>query len=362
MTEFGKVVNLKGAHDLEFLEYKIPTPGPDGVTTEVVQANICGSEIKLWEGELADVAGGVIGHEGLCRITELGKEVTTDSAGQPVEEGDLVAPVYFQVCEHCSACLRGELHLCQNAYENYNLDPDEWPHFHGTFATHYYIHPGQHFYKIPEGIDPSVAAAANCALSQVFFGIDQVGIEYGDTVVVQGAGGLGLNAIAVANEKGAKTILVEGVEDRIELGREFNVDHVVDLREHMSPSNRAEKIRELTDGIGADVVVEVAGVAEVFSEGINYLRTGGRYLGIGINTPGHPIEFDPARLTRKAISTTSMVRYEPWYLHKSLSFISDNYNVYPYEDILDKTFALDNVEDGLRESGDRSVIRAALKP
>ncbi|GAD52416.1 threonine dehydrogenase and related Zn-dependent dehydrogenases [Halarchaeum acidiphilum MH1-52-1] len=84
--------------------------------------------------------------------------------------------------------------------------------------------------------------------------------------MIQGGGGLGQNAIAVANEFGAETILVEGVDERIERARDFGVDHVVDFREHDTVEARAERVAELTNGRGADVGVEVAGVPDAFAE------------------------------------------------------------------------------------------------
>ncbi|MCH7661683.1 MAG: zinc-binding dehydrogenase [Euryarchaeota archaeon] len=358
----GKLVYLTEPESVEIREYEVPSPKAGALVTEVERANVCGSELHIWRGHHPEVRNGALGHEVLCRVSELGEGVETDYAGEPIAGGDLIAPVYYITCQRCSSCLAGEFHLCQNAYEHWSKSPEEAPHFHGTFATHYYVHPNQYFYKVPEGLDPAIAAAANCALSQVMFGLDETGIEYGDTVVVQGAGGLGLNAIAVANERGAETIVVEGVDERIGRAREFGVDHVVDFREHETVDERAERVRELTDGIGADVGVEVAGIPDAFAEGISLLRDGGRYLEMGNVNPGHTTAFDPGALTRKSIDITSVVRYDPWYLHKALSFLAENAEDYPYDRLIDAEFALTDVEEALARSADRTVTRATLCP
>lgn len=361
-TRTGKLVYLTEPETVEIREYEVPPPESGALVAEVERANVCGSELHIWRGHHPEVKNGALGHEVLCRVSELGESVETDYAGEPIEKGDLIAPVYYITCQRCSSCLAGEFHLCQNAYEHWSKSPDEPPHFHGTFATHYYVHPNQYFYKVPDGLDPSIAAAANCALSQVMFGLDETGIEYGDSVVVQGAGGLGLNAIAVANERGAETIVIEGVDERIDRAREFGVDHVVDFREYDTVDERAARVRELTDGVGADVGVEVAGVPEAFAEGVSLLRDGGRYLEMGNVSPGHTTTFDPGALTRKSIDITSVVRYDPWYLHKALSFLADNTENYPYDRLIDAEFALTDVEDALARSADRSVTRATLRP
>jgi len=355
-------VYLTEPEEVEIREYEVPEPDPGTVLTTVERANVCGSELHIWRGYHPEVENAVLGHEALCRIDELGEGVETDYAGEPVEPGDLVAPAYFITCRRCPACREGQFHLCENAYEHWSKPPEEPPHFHGTFGTHYLINRDQYFYKVPEELDPGVAAGANCALSQVMFGLDEAGVDYGDTVVVQGAGGLGLNAVAYANERGARTVVVEGVDGRIERAREFGADHVVDFREYDDVEARADRVRTLTDGVGADVCVEVAGVPEAFAEGIHLLRPGGRYLEMGNVNPGHTTAFDPGLLTRKSIDVTSVVRYDPWYLSKALDFLAANADSYPYGNLLDAEFDLVDVEEALATSDRREVTRATLRP
>lgn len=358
----GWLAYLAGPKQVEFREYEVPTPDPDAVVTEVVRTNVCGSELHVWRGDhpLEDC---VLGHEAIVRVSETGDRVETDSAGQPIEEGDLVAPVYFQTCQRCSYCRRGEFYRCENDYEHAGKSPEVWPHFHAPWGTHYYIYPDQHFYKLPPELEstPSVAAAANCALSQVIFGLKTVGLDYGDSVVIQGAGGLGLNAAAYAAERGATPIVIDGVSSRLDQARRFGAEYVVDFREYDTVDARVDRVRELTEG-GADVGVEVAGVPEAFTEGIELVRKGGHYLEMGNVRPGHTVEFDPGRLTRKSIDVTTAVEYDPWILHEALSFLADTVDTYPYEELLDSEYPLSDVQRALEDSENRNVTRATLVP
>lgn len=362
-TETGRLVYLNGPRDIEFREYDVPSPDPKAVVTEVVRSNVCGSELHVWKGDhpLQDC---VLGHEALCRISDLGDKVETDSAGNPITEGDLVAPVYFQTCQSCDYCRRGEFYACENDYEHTGKSPDIWPHFHAPWGTHYYIYPDNHFYKIPEELEDhlNVAAAANCALSQVLFGINEVGVEYNDTVVIQGAGGLGLNATVVANEYGAETIVIDGVDTRLEQAEAFGADHVIDFREQETVTERADRVNEITDGVGADVGIEVAGVPDAFVEGIELVRKGGRYLTMGNVRPGHEADFDPGRLTRKSIDITTAVEYNPWVLSDALEFLAATIDDYPYDQLIDAEFALDEIEEALEASEHRDIIRATIIP
>ena len=97
----------------------------------------------------------------------------------------------------------------------------------------------------------AVAASANCALSQVLYGLEAIGVMSGHNVVIQGAGGLGLNAIAVAKDKGAVVVVVDGVPARLELAKAFGADHVVDLGAHPAPNDRAARGMGIYDGYGA---------------------------------------------------------------------------------------------------------------
>jgi threonine dehydrogenase-like Zn-dependent dehydrogenase len=361
--ETGHLAYLNGPKDIEFREYPVPDPDPHAVVTEVVRSNVCGSELHVWKGDhpLQDC---VLGHEALCRISDLGDAVETDSAGNPVSEGDLVAPVYFQTCQSCDFCRRGEFYACDNDYEHTGKSPDIWPHFHAPWGTHYYIYPDNHFYKIPDALEDhlNVTAAANCALSQVLFGIQKVGVDYKDTVVVQGAGGLGLNATVVANEFGAETIVIDGVDKRLTQAEAFGADHVIDFRVLDTVDARKERVEEITDGVGADVGIEVAGVPEAFVEGIELLRKGGRYLEMGNVRPGHEVDFDPGRLTRKSIDITTAVEYDPWVLHDALEFLAATVDNYPYDQLIDASFALEDIDDALEASERRDVTRATIVP
>lgn len=361
--ETGHLVYLDGPRDLEFREYSVPEPDPNAVVTEVVRSNVCGSELHVWKGDhpLKDC---VLGHEAVCRISELGEDVETDSAGNPVEAGDLVAPVYFQTCQSCEYCRRGEFYACDNDYEHTGKSPDIWPHFHAPWGTHYYIYPDNHFYKLPEELEahPNVAAAANCALSQVLFGIEEVGVDYNDTVVVQGAGGLGLNATVVANEFGAETIVIDGVDERLDQARAFGADHVIDFRELDTVEARSARVDEITAGVGADVAIEVAGVPEAFVEGIELLRKGGRYLEMGNVRPGHEVDFDPGKLTRKSIDITTAVEYDPWVLYDALELLANTIDDYPYDQLIDAEFPLEDIDDALQASERRELTRATLIP
>lgn len=356
----GKVAVMDKPGTLSFREIELPEVEPGAVLIRVTRTNVCGSELHIWQGHHPTKKSGVLGHEMVGRIERLGSGVETDFAGQKVQVGDRVAATYFLTCRKCPPCQQGHFHLCENAYKYWVKDVDEAPHFHGTFATHYYVHPDQYFYKVPDNVPDYAAASANCALSQVYFGIEMANLHYDQSIVIQGAGGLGLNAAAVAKEFGATVIVIDGVKSRLDKAKLFGADYVIDMNEFDTLEKRAKAIQELTGGVGADVGMELTGVPAAFNEGIHLIRPGGTYVSIGNISPGKMTPFDPGLMTRKSIRIISLVRYNPWYLHKALQFLSRTIDKYPFEELVDSTFTLDEIQLALDKSAAREITRASI--
>lgn len=356
----GKVAEMKKPRVMEVENYELPIPEEGAVLAKVRRTNVCGSEIHIWKGEHPTKKTGVLGHEMVGEVQSVGESVKTDFAGEKLNVGDRIASTYFQICRKCKMCQKGAFNLCENAYEFWNKPSKESPHFHGTFATHYYVHPDFYFYKVPDNVPDVVAASANCAISQVYFGIEEANLQYGETIVIQGAGGLGLNAAAIAKEKGAKVIVIDGVKERLKNALKFGADHIIDFNDCDTVEKRENKIYDLTSGNGADVGIELTGSPHAFSEGIHLVSSGGRYVSIGNVSPGKTTSFDPGLLTRKSIEIVSIVRYKPWYLKKSLNFLSKNIDKYPFADMIDGEFSFENIEEALDQSAKREVNRASI--
>lgn len=356
----GTLAFMAAPGTLEYATYDVPVAGPGALVMRVTRANVCGSELHIWNGKHPTKRRGGIGHEMVGVVESLGDGTTVDNTGAPLAIGDRIVVPYFQTCEHCFHCLRGEWNLCDNAYEFYGMQPEEWPHFHTSYATHYYVHPRQYVYKVPAAIPDSVAAGANCALSQVLFGIASAGFANGETLLVQGAGGLGLYATAIADQLGITTIVVDGVAARLEQAKKFGADHVINIADVPDAEERRQRILHLTDGRGPDGAIEVTGVPAAFSEGLSLLRRGGQYLVMGNLSPGVTVPYDPGFVTRKALKILHVDRYEPRYLKKALTFIENNLDNYPFEDLIDATFALSEIEEALNASAERRVTRASI--
>jgi threonine dehydrogenase-like Zn-dependent dehydrogenase len=237
--------------------------------------------------------------------------------------------------------------------------PDDFPHFTGTFGTHYYVGRNQALFRVPDNVPALVAVSANCALAQASAGLHRARITAGDTVVVQGAGGLGLWATARASERGARVIVVDAVQRRLDAAMAFGADKTVSFADFPEPSARIARVRELTDG-GADTALELTGVPSAVLEGVEMVRSGASYIVIGNITPGNAIELDIGSLTRRSVTIHPVIRYHQRLLRDSLQFISRNMGRLPFDQLVDATYPLEDVMQALEDSRNRKVNRAAL--
>ena len=360
----GRVAALVGPDKVSVKEFDVPEPEPGAVLAKVRRANLCGSEVHIYHFHHPLIRECVLGHEFVGEIAALGEGVETDYAGDEVSVGDRVVAPYFLTCRKCAACLRGDFNLCRRAYEFWSKPPEVEPHFHGSFATHYYIHPDQYFYKVPDDIPDKVVAGANCGLSQVLYGLHRIGLSAGDSLVIQGAGGLGLYAAAVGKDMGAQVIVVEGIPERIELARRFGAGQIVDLQEYETSEERIQRVQDLTEDYGADVTLEVTGVPAAFLEALHISRPGGKVISIGNVNVGreHEVSLAPGLITRKSLRVQGFVRYQPWYLHQALRFLERKHRDHPFDELTDREYALEEVSEAVEREEARQVARPAIVP
>ena len=345
----------------EFREYTIPEVAPDDILVKVRMANICGSDLHGWEGSFPGAMGSpgtIPGHEMSGEVYEPGHNVRTDSQGNPLKAGDRIAYSYFRPCNVCIACLHGDA-ACPYRYLDRDASPDEYPHFNGAYAQYYYMRPGHWIFKVPDDVSDELVSPVNCALSEVLYGLHKVGVTLGDTVAIQGVGGLGLYAIAVAREMGAgQVIALDRVKSRLQLAQEFGADKTLNVDE-TSSEERVARIREWTGGHGVDVVAELTGVPAVIQEGLDMMRPGGRYLWVGNITPT-PAELIPPTVVRASRTIFGVVVYEKWVIPRALDLLVRTQHRYPYHKIVSHTFPLEEINEAFPVAAKRECIRVAL--
>ena len=369
MSDTGLVAAFTGVRrPFALLEFPVPQAEPGAVVVRITLANVCGSDLHIWRGTY-DVSQGrdepfciSIGHEMTGVVHELGEGVVSDSAGDRLEIGDRIVFQYFVGCGQCRSCLRETTPRCREGLK-YRYPPDQYPHFTAAYGQYYYLRPGQAVFKVPDNVPDELAGPANCALAQVLDGLERGNAGPGDRLVIQGAGGLGLNAIAVARERGvSQVIVVDGVPSRLELALEFGADEVIDLKRYPAAEDRVRRVLELTEGDGADLVMELVGQAAVVPEAIEMLAQGGTLLEIGNINQGRTVTLDPSKLVHGGKTILGMMWYRPESLKAALVMLSESATRYPFHRILSHSYPLTEVDQAFADQDTGSVQRAALLP
>lgn len=343
---------------IELAEFPLSQPAPGTAALKLRMAGICGSDLHIFRGELPLPCPYALGHEMVGEIAELGEGLTSDATGKQLVVGDRVVAPYFWLCGECHACARGRSHACQNLMAGEYRTHEQAPHFVGAYGEYYYTSRRQPLYKVPENLPDEAVAPLNCALAQVLFALRDV--RMGDSVVIQGAGGLGINAAAVARTAGAaEVIVIDKITERLDVAADFGATHCIDAS-GISTAEVAEQVRGLTDGIGADWVLEVVGVPGVIPDGVSFLHNSGTLLEVGNVGMGRTFELDPSALVYGNKSIRGVMLYDPVTLAIGLSFLQ--HSSFPFSRLLPEPFHLTDINEAFASANAGLVPRGALVP
>jgi threonine dehydrogenase-like Zn-dependent dehydrogenase len=318
------------------------------VRTEM--AGICGTDVHLWKGQLPIQLPVILGHETVGRIVELGEGLERDWTGQPLAVGDRVTWNSTTSCGQCYHCAekRQPTRCPQRRAYGIGYRSDEAPHFLGGYAEYHYLRPRSNIFKIHEDLPTESVIGAGCALITAIHGVERTGIAWRDVVVVQGAGPVGIAALAVAKTAGAAgVIVIGGPKARLEMARRFGADHTIDLEEFPNPAQRIEAVRRLTGGHGADAVLECVGHPGAVVEGMEMCRDGGKYLVLGHYCDAGTVAFNPHVITRKQLQVFGSWSSEPRHLKAALEFLCGHRRDFPFDSMVTHRFPIERANEAL---------------
>ncbi len=275
------IARSKGA-EVELVDIVVPDPGPGEAVVKVESCGVCHTDLSYREGGINDEFPFLLGHEAAGTVEAVGEGVTD------VAPGDFVILNWRAVCGQCRACLKGKPHYCfdtHNAKQAMTLEDgtELTPALGiGAFAEKTLVAAGQ-----CTKVDPSADAAAvgllGCGVMAGYGAAVNTGeVTRGESIAVIGCGGVGDAAIAGAHVAGATTIIAVDTDPRkLEIARGFGATHTVDA----SSEDTVERIRELTDGFGADVVIEAVGQPKTYEQAFYARDLAGRLVLVGVPTP-----------------------------------------------------------------------------
>jgi L-iditol 2-dehydrogenase len=303
----GLCKTAEGVGNLEYRDMPIPEPGEGQVLIEVRAAGICGSDLHIfrWDTQLPMNLPVIIGHEYSGVLSALGKGVK----GWDIGERVTVEPS-FSVCGSCIYCRTGSYNLCpERKVQGF------WAH--GAF-TRYTLAPAHRLHRLPENVDFHEGALTEPLACCVHGVVELTGITVGELVVVSGPGTIGLFSLQLIRAFGGRVVVIGTSADRnrLKVARDLGAEYVLNLEEE----NPWKLIEDLSEGLGADALIECSGVPVAARTGLDLIRKGGRYTQIGLF--GKPITIDFEKIAYKELRVTGSFaqRWTAW--KKALDLVS----------------------------------------
>ncbi|RDW72974.1 GroES-like protein [Coleophoma cylindrospora] len=290
---------LNKPFDVSFEEKPLPAPpGPYDVILAINYTGICGSDVHYWVhgaiGSFVLKAPMVLGHESAGTVVSLG------SAVKSLKLGDKVALEPGTPCRHCEPCLSGHYNLCNE------MRFAATPPFDGTLAG-FYLAPEDFCYKLPEHVSLQEGALIEPLAVAVHI-VKQAAITPGQSVVVMGAGPVGLLCCAVAKCYGASKIVSVDIQpSRLEFAASYTSTHTFMPARVSAEENAANLIKECGLGEGADAVIDASGAEPSIQTSIHVVRRGGHYVQGGMGKSD--ITFPIMAFCAKEITARGSFRY-----------------------------------------------------
>ena len=300
-----------GPGELRLEDITSTQPAPGEVLVEVKAAATCGTDLKSYRRghpKLFPTLPSRFGHEFAGVVTAVGDGVTRFSVGDRVTAANTVP------CGHCWACIRGRQSLCENLQ-----------FLNGAFAEEVIIPAAiveRNTYRLPDDLDFADAAPLE-PLATVVHGMAETGIQLGDTVVVHGAGPVGLMFVRLATLRGASVISVDQSSWRLKQAELAGAVETVDISEVSDFADRVALIKSRTpDGRGADVGIEAVGLPQVWEQTVCTLRPGATAVLFGGTPKGAPFSVDSSAMHYEEYTLKGVFHHTPDYVRVAVELLA----------------------------------------
>jgi len=349
---------------LEQWELDDPVLEPGGVLLETVASEVCGTDVHLHQGRLAGVPYPIIpGHVSVGRVLES-IDVKTDALGRSLAVGDLVT--FYDVHEVCDACwhclVARQPNRCpKRRVYGITYSAREGPL--GGWAERIYLKPGVKILRVPDSLTADEVIGGGCGLFTGFAAVERSGLVMGDTVLVQGAGAVGLATAAFAALRGAEQVILIGAPaTRLELASRLGADCTLSL-EDTTPEERKAMVGEWTGGRGSDVVIEASGNPRALTEGFDLLRDGGTYVIAGHYTDAGPIDINPhVDVNRKHADIRGQWGTEFHHVARALAMLAKHRTRLPFGGVIGGRYGVGDADRALADVAGLRVTKAVIDP
>ncbi|MBU7038138.1 MAG: zinc-binding dehydrogenase [Theionarchaea archaeon] len=339
-----KVAMFYGPGDVRLEERDIPEIEADEVLVRIRAALTCGTDIKTYRrGHALVPPPSPFGHEYAGDVVAVGERV------ERVTEGMRIVAANSAPCGHCFYCKRGRESLCENLFF-------VW----GAFAE-YIVVPGRivqkNLLEVPEHVTYEEAALTE-PLACVIHGVEASNIQMGDTVVINGAGPIGLFFTALVKQKGARVIQTDLVEERLSVAEQLGADHIINAQEGEEAT--IHNVKALTEGRGADIAIEAVGYPKIWETTIKMTRKGGTATLFGGCEKNTTITVDTTSLHYNEITMKGVFHHTPHYIRTALNLLS--WGSLDTQVFITEKMPLSRIDETLKKVMAQKGVKIALIP
>ena len=345
-----KAVRFHAPGKIKLEDISIPQIGPEEILVKVKVALTCGTDVKMYKRGHPKVNPPItMGHEFSGTVTEVGKKVANQ-----FRTGDRVAVANSAPCNSCFFCKTGKPNLCEHILETligFSVD--------GAYAEYIRVPAPivkQNTYVVPKNVSFEEAALLEplaCAIN----GSDAANISLGDTVLILGSGPIGLIHLQLAKLKGASKVIVTDLQaERLKIASNLGADAVIDA----SKEDQLSRVKEITGGLGADIVIEAVGLPQTWELAFQMTRKAGTTLFFGGCPSGAKVSLDTERIHYEDLTLKGVFHHTPVSVLKAFRLItSGRFNGKPF---ITEKMPLSELESALLKMSRGECVKIAIEP
>ncbi len=332
-------------------DFPIPELKSREALVKIESCTLCGSDLHTVKGTRKEKSPSILGHEAIGRVINLGSPPLCNVAGEVLQLGDRVTWSTASSCGQCDRCIAGLPQKCRTLAKYGHEVAEGRLALSGGLAQYIVLRTGSAVVKVGDDVSADVLCPANCATATVACAIRCAGTIANQRVLIFGAGMLGLTATAMVDCMHAvEIVVVDTLAGRLDTARRFGATKTVN----------AADLPKLKDRF--DVVLELSGASAAVSAAFEICDVGARVVLVGTVMPSPPVALDPELVVRRCLSIRGVHNYAPPDLVTAVRFLCDSGRNYPFSELVEKRFALADINDAIAYATQYRPIRIAVCP
>jgi threonine dehydrogenase-like Zn-dependent dehydrogenase len=348
----------------EIREFPLPLLEDGAVLLETIASEVCGTDVHLLHGRLSGVPYPIIpGHVSVGRVLQV-KGTVRDVEGETIKAGEIVTFLdVHRTCGRCWYCQIAKASTRCPERRVYGITYSANEGLLGGWSERILLLPGVHIVKLPSSLPPDVFMAGGCGLPTALHALQRGDVTFGDTVVVQGAGPVGLCSTVLAQLQCASQIIViGGPPQRLAIARAFGADLTIDIAEH-SPAERLRMVHDATNGRGADVTIEATGVPSAVAEGLHLTRDAGTLVVVGQYTDHGLVSINPhLDLNRPHLQVRGCWGSDLSHVYRAVRTLARHAERFPWREMINGRYTLEQAGEALAAAESQESIKALILP